>query len=496
MGSRWSAALAQIAHAAGFIRIYLIGGALILVVGFVLYSQWILNRLEEDNRALVQPLARLTSYYPSIDDRETSRLVQEVVHHVTTLGRIQFVITDVEGAPLLSRGIDEDIDLKLRDDVPLTEEESARVRRVLARMQQADSEPIEIEYLSRDRRIIGRVCYGDVDPSVLAGIPLALIDIHGEPVAWRIYDDWQTPQTHPGSVRRAELFVQQAMRGGRSKGLQINPPARTGRFFYSLRPLPALQWMPVVHIILVGGFLAGGAMLYRRVRADEQAAIWAGLAKESAHQLGTPLTSLYGWLDLARETHPVSANDAVPDLYGEMHADLTRLQRIVSRFSQIGQTPTKSLVDVNEVVSVAAGYFRQRLPTRPARVEIEESSGEVPAVLANEDLLQWVVENLIRNALDAVEESGVPLGTIRLATDYDEGANCVTIRVQDNGTGMSRRIRRRAFAPGFSTKKRGWGVGLALAKRIVESYHGGSIRVVATDGTGTTFEIRLRGQAT
>ena len=320
------AVFSEAGRAASFLKIYVISGVLVLLVGFVLYSQWILGRLEMSNRALVEPLARLSSYYPSIEDRETSQLVQEVVNGVTADGRIQFVITDSRGAPLLSRGVGEQIDQKLRDDVPLTEPESLRVREVIGRMTRADREPIQIEYLSRDRRIIGRVYYGDVDPSMLAEIPLVLTDIHDEPVAWRIYADWQTPASHPEMVRRALLFVREAQHRKRSRVLQISPSNQTGEFHYSVRPMAALQWMPILQIALVGGFVAGGMMLYSRLRADEQAAIWAGLAKESAHQLGTPLTSLFGWVDVARSIHPVGPDAAVPELYEEMHRDLGRLE--------------------------------------------------------------------------------------------------------------------------------------------------------------------------
>ncbi|MEO2002505.1 MAG: HAMP domain-containing sensor histidine kinase, partial [Candidatus Poribacteria bacterium] len=252
-----------------------------------------------------------------------------------------------------------------------------------------------------------------------------------------------------------------------------------------------LKWMPVVQILLVGGFIVGGVMLYRRIRADEQAAIWAGLAKESAHQLGTPITSLMGWVDLARETAPAAIQPDGLDLYGEMDNDLRRLQRIVARFSQVGLAPERAPVAINEIAAEAAAYFRARLPSRSRGITLAEEYGDIPTVNANADLMQWVLENLIRNAIDAIESHGVAEGSVALSTRYDVAANCVTIAVKDNGGGIAPAVRRRLFAPGVTTKPHGWGVGLTLVKRIVEVYHFGRVRLADTDHQGSTFEVRL-----
>jgi len=342
------------------------------------------------------------------------------------------------------------------------------------------------------RRVIGRIYYADVDPSELANMPFVLADVEGQPVAWRLYGGFETPTTHPTHVVRARGLIRDAERDRRYRELQVDPPLETGRFYYELRSLRSLVIMPFAQTLIIAGFVVGGVVLFRRLRMDEQAAIWTGLAKESAHQLGTPVSSLMGWVDLAKELQEGRRNEPPPfDIYEEMSRDLTRLQRIVARFAQVGQEPKRKLINVNAVLADAVEYFRERLPSRSKRTELVEMYHDVPDVYANEDLLQWVIENLIRNALDAIEVSARPVGRVVVSSRYETGSRWVIIRVEDNGGGIARADWRRVFSPGFTTKKHGWGVGLTLAKRIVEAYHDGHIGIVSSDANGTTFEVRL-----
>ncbi|GIX07664.1 MAG: hypothetical protein KatS3mg115_2067 [Candidatus Poribacteria bacterium] len=485
---------ASLSRTSTLLRIYLVGGLVLLLVGFVLYTQAILRHMEEDNRQLIQPLARLSAYVASVADRETSRLIREVIGGIATYGRIRFVITDESGRPLIARGLgDPQLEAKVQEGRPLTSEEQHQLHNLLQHMDRAEQEPLPVEFVERDRRIIGRIYYGDVDPEALGEIPLVLADVTGRPLAWRIQADWETPATHPENRDRAEALIQEATRFQRVADLQINPPLRRGRFYYELRPIRALQWMPYVQIGLIALFTLGGASLYRRVRLEEQAAVWAGLAKESAHQLGTPISSLLGWLDLARERHPEPSSLGDVSLYEAMEEDLQRLRRVVQRFAQVGTTPTMRPVDVNQVVHEAVAYFRSRLPSRSVAVEIlEQSDPSVPLVWGNEELLQWVVENLIRNALDAIEQKGSSSRErVTVSTGSEGEGKYVTITVQDTGGGIPRSIRGRLFDAGVTTKRHGWGVGLALARRIVEQYHRGRIGVLETGPEGTTFFVRI-----
>jgi signal transduction histidine kinase len=477
-----------------FLKVYVVGGVVVLLAGFILYSQWILHRLEDRNSALVQPFATLMTYVPGIRDHQASELLREAIKGVVDEGLLTFVITDEKGVPVFAQGVDPVLEAKLDNpaDGAVTPTDIARLDAYIDDMRASGRDGIAVAYTTLDRRIIGRIHFGDVDPEHLAEMPLVLSDIQDRPVAWRIYGQWQTALTHPGEVNRATALIRDAARRGRVEDLQVDPPTTQGTFYYKIDSNPALKWMPVVQILLVGGFIVGGVILYRRIQADEQAAIWAGLAKESAHQLGTPITSLMGWVDLARETSTgaVGPPDGL-DLYGEMDNDLRRLQRIVARFSQVGLAPERAPVAINEIAADAASYFRARLPSRSRGITLTEEYADIPTVNANADLMQWVLENLIRNAIDAIESHGVAEGFVALSTRYDVAANCVTIAVKDNGGGIAPAVRRRLFAPGVTTKPHGWGVGLTLVKRIVEVYHFGRVRLADTDHQGSTFEVRL-----
>jgi signal transduction histidine kinase len=472
-------------RAATFLRSYLIGSAVALLLGFVFYTQWLLHRLEANNRALVEPLARLAAHYPSISDREESALMGAIVSAVAEHGRVRFIIADAAARPLVARGFGPELDRKLREDAPLTPSEDARLRAAVRRMSAVHGD-IPVAFVTRARREIGRIYYADVDASELADMPLVLSDMDDQPIAWRIYNGWETALSHPRNRGRATAFIRDARHHGRVRELQVDPPVESGTFYYELLPLRALQWMPFLQLLLVGAFVWGGVLLYRRAAVDEQAAIWAGLAKESAHQLGTPVSSLMGWLDVLREGEQPTGS-----ILDEMEHDVARLERVVGRFSQVGQAPVKGDVDVNAVVREAAGYFRGRLPSRAKRIEIVEACAAASPVWGNADLLQWVLENLIRNALDAIEASTADVGVVSVSTRSDPESRCVTIEVRDSGGGVPRSLRRRIFAPGFTTKRHGWGVGLTLARRIVETYHGGRIRLAESSPVGSVFEVRL-----
>jgi signal transduction histidine kinase len=493
---RWFSSL-RLNHGGGaatFLKAYVIGGVFVLFAGFIVYSQWILYRLEQRNETLVGPFVELVKYVPAIRDQKASQLLREALRGVADRGLLRFVIVDGDGRPVLARGLDPDLDRRLDNAAaePLTPDDEARLSRAVDAIRAKGGDGDAVTYTTLNRRIVGRIHFGDVDAEELADMPLVLSDMQDRPVAWRIFGEWETALTHPQGVGRAKALVRDAARSGRVEDLQVDPPRKTGTFYYAVDSIPALTWMPVVQILLVAGFVGGGVMLYRRIQADEQAAIWAGLAKESAHQLGTPITSLMGWVDLSRHSYaPTAAAPEGLDIHDEMADDLRRLQRIVARFAQVGREPEMAAVSINAAAAEAAAYFRARLPSRSAAVRIDEDYADAPPVRANADLMQWVLENLIRNALDAIDAHEPTDATVSLTTRYDVASNCVTIAVRDNGGGMSPAIRRRLFAPGVTTKQHGWGVGLTLVKRIVEVNHGGRVRLAHTDERGSTFEVRL-----
>ena len=247
----------------------------------------------------------------------------------------------------------------------------------------------------------------------------------------------------------------------------------------SLRIIPMLQ-----ALVLAVAVITGVAMLRARGRADRER-MWAGMARESAHQLGTPLSSLNGWIELLSEEAGGTAAMALP----HMRADLERLERVAHRFERIGRPPRKEPVDLGALAERVAGYFRARVPTLAHTVAIQfERRGEPVIVQGDPVLLEWALESLIKNAVDALAGRG---GTIRVEAEAaPESGAC--IRVSDDGPGIPREMQRRVFSPGFTTKEGGWGIGLSLARRIVEQTHGGKLNLVTAAGPGATFEIILR----
>lgn len=210
----------------------------------------------------------------------------------------------------------------------------------------------------------------------------------------------------------------------------------------------------------------------------EQNKVWVGLSKETAHQLGTPISSLMAWMELL----PDMGVDG--DTVAEMNKDVNRLSTIASRFSKIGSAPAMQGADLNAVVGDAVGYMSTRISPR-IKLHWHPFSGDIP-VSACTPLLEWVIENLIKNAVDAMEGSG--------QIDVTTGSGPVNafIEVADTGKGISRKNFKTVFNPGYSTKSRGWGLGLTLAKRIIEQYHSGKIFVKqSAPGVGTTFRIEL-----
>jgi signal transduction histidine kinase len=263
-----------------------------------------------------------------------------------------------------------------------------------------------------------------------------------------------------------------------------------GYVHYGASPLVTqLRVMPIFQIGIAGALVAFAYFGVRSVRESERRSIWVGMAKETAHQLGTPISSMMGWVDLI-ESEAAPEDHARRETVRDMRADLARLSQVARRFERIGSEPKLEPVDVNEVISEVAGYLRRRLPTRGRRVEIVEDLGDVGPVPADRELVSWTVENLVKNSIDAIlrsEHGGKVM--VRTAPGNPDG---VRILFEDDGPGIPEAIQNRIFEPGFTTKQRGWGLGLALARRIVEESHGGRIRLLrSTPAVRTVFAVSL-----
>ncbi len=244
--------------------------------------------------------------------------------------------------------------------------------------------------------------------------------------------------------------------------------------------LKSLYYFPYVQILVIIAFIALGYIAFRSSKHDEQNRVWIGLAKETAHQLGTPTSSLLGWIEFLR-TQPVDQS-AVE----EMNKDLAHLMKITDRFSKIGSETPLTPANINETVGESVMYFRKRIPRN---VTLDYNGLAIAPVQAdiNAALFEWVVENLLKNSLDALQGHGAI--AVRISSDEQH----VMIDVKDTGKGIAKNNWKRIFEPGFTTKTRGWGLGLSLSRRIVEEYHKGKIAVVDSEiGKGTTIRITLK----
>jgi anti-sigma regulatory factor (Ser/Thr protein kinase) len=244
--------------------------------------------------------------------------------------------------------------------------------------------------------------------------------------------------------------------------------------------LQTLYIFPYIQILIIVVFVLVVFVAFRSMKQSEQSRIWVGLAKETAHQLGTPTSSLLGWIEYLRE-QPIDQMAV-----DEMQKDLAHLMKIVDRFSKIGSETPLTVESLNEVVGGSVMYFRKRIPRN---VTLDYNGLAIDTIKAkiNIALFEWVVENLMKNALDALQGHGEIKVTLGSDRKY------AWVEVSDTGKGIPKSKWKRIFEPGYTTKTRGWGLGLSLSRRIVEEYHKGKIAVVESElGKGTTFRVTLK----
>lgn len=243
--------------------------------------------------------------------------------------------------------------------------------------------------------------------------------------------------------------------------------------------LTQLRYFPYVQLTIIMVFLIVVLIAFSSAHRSIQNQVWVGLSKETAHQLGTPLSSIEGWLEILKEDNHNA------DALGEMQKDLDRLKLVADRFGKVGSVPVLEEEDIRARLKNMVEYMQKRSPARVA-ISIDELPDEIPVAISG-PLFDWVIENLMRNALDAMEGRG----TIHVSVADSEHE--VKIDITDTGKGIAKRNLKKIFNPGFTTKTRGWGLGLSLSRRIIQKYHRGSLFVKQSEpGKGTTFRILLR----
>jgi len=323
--------------------------------------------------------------------------------------------------------------------------------------------------------------------------PLIITDESGEPNSWKGISVSENDKS-PAAKTRVKRIMKSIKSENEPRQLQWRD-AKTGKVFKmgylyygDSKLIIQLRSLPYVEIAALGLLIFIAVLGFTSIKRSEQRFIWVGMAKETAHQLGTPISSLMGWLEVIRAEKNL---EQVKRTINDMETDVKRLEKIAARFSQIGSEADLKEQDLKKPLHDVVKYFHRRLPQSGKEVRIVEEYGPIPKVPLNRDLFEWVVENLVKNALDAIKN---PPGIITISTGVIAENNRVFIDVKDNGCGIGIKNRSDIFKPGYSTKKRGWGLGLNLAKRIVEEYHGGKLMLKETrSGGGTTMRILLRG---
>ncbi len=247
-------------------------------------------------------------------------------------------------------------------------------------------------------------------------------------------------------------------------------------YYMNSRLLNNLKYSPILLGLLVLGYIVFTFWFLRTVKKTDEGFLWAGLAKETAHQIGTPLSSMIGWIEILRMENPSSEG------VSEIEKDINRLRTISERFSKIGSIPELNDLNLIETIQQNYDYLKTRIS---GKVDFQFKKPKHDVLIPhNRILISWVVENIVKNAVDAMKGEG------KLMVELYEKGNAVYVDFKDSGSGMTKSQARKVFKPGFSTKKRGWGLGLSLAKRVINEYHNGDLKVAQTEvGKGTTFRI-------
>ncbi|MBR9758342.1 MAG: HAMP domain-containing histidine kinase, partial [Algicola sp.] len=289
----------------------------------------------------------------------------------------------------------------------------------------------------------------------------------------------ETPLTHQDSVY-VETHAKTLIAQFSKENSPINIGYENQTLYYGNSPLlNKLKYYPLALILIIVLFGAVVYFFYRSTKNATQNKLWSGMAKETAHQIGTPLSSLIGWAEILK------TENVNPQYIEEIEKDISRLQTITERFSKIGSLPTLAKTDIVSETITSYDYLKAR-SSKLIDFELIAPNNEIYVNL-NQQLYSWAIENLVKNAIDAMKGKG------KLTIEIIQSEDLVKICVSDTGKGLSKNQFNTIFEPGFTTKKRGWGLGLSLTKRIVEEFHKGKIKVLHSElGKGTTMQITLK----
>ncbi len=319
--------------------------------------------------------------------------------------------------------------------------------------------------------------------------PMLIVKKSGEPLYWNNLNIARNDTTL-ASRDRLEAFAEIARSDGVVYDLVVSYTVLerdTWLFHYGDVPfLTWIAWLPVIEFAVLLILLMVGLIGFRNITNAEQRSIWVGMAKETAHQLGTPISSLSGWLELLKsDREAITLDQTIP----EMEYDVERLTRVAARFSSIGSKPELQPIVLSDVIEEVLEYYRSRVPRMGSDIVLEGRYSGLRNILGNHELLNWAFENLVKNSLAAIESKH---GRIKITGSMSKDFKYIILDFKDNGKGIPSANQKKVMNPGFTTKKRGWGLGLSLVKRIIEDYHNGTVFLSGSKpGAGTTFRVIL-----
>ena len=486
--------------------------SVLIIIGSLLYTNWLVKELKEDNLRFLNYNSTLLANAISADLQSKAYLNEQrqfLTYNANLYAKalsadspnMDFAFNQIIrniSFPIIITVLEqgEELIYAYRNvDIPDTVAPGDQNRYLLhiAGVMDAQNDPIPITFLGQDIMSIhfGRIerqefqeIVGNIMRTVNFPMILTRKDEQGNSV---IQDHTMTLDSTLNSEVRTE-FLHRALR--RMDALNDPVPVvfegeTVMQIHYEDSGLiQALRWFPFIEFGIIGGFILLGFAGFQVIRKAERRGIWVGLSKETAHQLGTPLSSLMGWIELLRQEEN---RDQSLKIVNEMDQDLQRLNQVAERFSKIGAGVKLHSLSVKELIEPVLEYVHRRIPQWGKSISMEFDCPEDFQVLAHTELFGWAIENLLKNSVDAIKgEEGI------IQVRVVQRGSWVQITVRDNGEGIPLRDHKNIFRPGWSSKKRGWGLGLSLVERIVREYHQGDITVDSAPGQGTSFEISLK----
>ncbi len=443
------------------------------------YTQELFSEMRREERSKINIWSQATGRVTTASDREL-KFLQDILAANKT---IPVLVVDKSNQVVFDRNIDKKyLATKARTDS-------------LLNAMASKYDPIRLSISGIDQRVY----YQDsriitelektLDDLINSFISETVMNSGSVPVL--VMDSTQTEVINFGNVDSTlvadstSLSKQLAVMGAANDPIQVKFGQKVVAYvFYTDSVIiTQLQYFPIVQFIIIGLFLLISYLIFSTFRRAEQNQVWIGMAKETAHQLGTPLSSLMAWIQL------LESKGTEEEVITELNKDIERLEMITDRFSKIGSNPELKLESVVEVIDKTMSYLRPRLSTR-VKFSIQVDGESHIKAMINRPLFSWVIENILKNAVDAMEGKG----DITIVVSHE--IQNVYIDITDTGKGITGKNHKAVFQPGYTTKKRGWGLGLSLTKRIIENYHSGKIFVKRSEpGVGTTFRIVLRTKA-